>query len=237
MVFSESAKYYDAIYAARGKDYEREAELLHRLIAARKASAGNALLDVGCGTGAHLMHLRGQYEVEGLDLDEGMLEIARMKLPGVPLHHGDMVDFSLAREFDVVVNLFSSIGYVRSAMKLDSATVNMARHACPGGLVMVEPWIYPEQFTAGRAHALFVDQPGLKIARMDVSKIENGLSVLDFHYLVAEEGGVRYFKERHEVALFTHDEYLSAFRLARLKVDYDPEGLDGRGLYIGSKAM
>jgi len=236
-VFSKSAKFYDAIYAARGKDYEKEVELLHGLIRGRKASTGNSLLDVGCGTAGHLVHLSGEYVVEGLDLDGAMLQIARQKLPGISFHQADMVDFNLHREFDVVVNLFSSIGCVASPEKLHMAIVNMARHTCPGGLVIVEPWIYPDQFTPGIAHAVFVDQPDLKIARMDVSKIEGRLSILDFHYLVIAEGEVQYFQERLELGLFTHDEYLSALGAGGLKVDFDPDGVDGRGLYIGSKAL
>lgn len=236
-MFSRSARYYDAIYAARGKDYAKEAEILHGLIQAHKKSSGNSLLDVGCGTGEHLKHLRQAYEVEGLDLDEAMLEIAQSKLPGIRLHQGDMVDFDLGRKFDVVTNLFSSIGYVRTPENLHRAILNMAKHVHPGGLVVVEPWIYPEDFKPGQAHSVFVDQPDLKIARMNVSRIEDRLSVLDFHYLVASGPELHYFQEKHEVGLFTHGEYLTAFESANLAVAYEADGLDGRGLYIGLKPL
>lgn len=52
--------------------------------------------------------------VEGLDLSPTMLAMARVKLPDVPLHQGDMRVFVLPRQFDVIACPFSAIGYVRS---------------------------------------------------------------------------------------------------------------------------
>lgn len=40
--------------------------------------------------------------------------------------------------------------------------------------------------------------------------------------------------EPHEIALFTTEEQLEAFREAGLEVEHDPEGLMGRGLYVGT---
>ena len=234
-MFSQSAQYYDVIYSARGKDYEAEASRLHELILEHSSGSADTLLDVACGTGAHLVFLKDLYEVQGLDLDKAMLEIARQKLPYVRFHQGDMTDFSLEQEFDIVVCLFSSIGYVGTGAKLELAIGNMARHAKPGGLVIVEPWIYPEDFEPGEPRAIFLDSPELKLARMDVSEVKDGVSILDFHYLVASSSGVRQFTERQELALFAHDEYVLACELANLKVIHDEEGLDGRGLYVGIK--
>lgn len=75
-MFIKSEAFYDAIYGTM-KDYAREAQLVHELIQQHKQSPGNALLDVACGTGRHISYLREHYAVEGLDLDEQMLEIAR----------------------------------------------------------------------------------------------------------------------------------------------------------------
>jgi hypothetical protein len=44
---------------------------------------------------------------------------------------------------------------------------------------------------------------------------------------------VSYFTERHEIGLFTDEEYLRAFQSAGLKVSYDAHGLFGRGMYLG----
>jgi ubiquinone/menaquinone biosynthesis C-methylase UbiE len=87
--FSSSARVYDLLYEAAGKDYEVEADELHALIQSRRPGAAS-LLDVACGTGAHLVYLRRHYEVAGLDRAPAMLAEARDRLPGVPLIAGDM---------------------------------------------------------------------------------------------------------------------------------------------------
>jgi SAM-dependent methyltransferase len=231
LVFSRSARLYDAVYASI-RDYPREAAELDRLIQERRPGA-RTLLDIACGTGAHLEHLTG-YEVEGLDLDPEMLGVARERLPNVPLHEGDMADFDLGKRFDAVVCMFSSIGYVRTAERLRSAVASMARHLEPGGVLVVEPWLSPEVWVDRHVGAVFVDQPELKIARMNVGEREGNLSIFEFEYLVGTPNGLERFNERHELGLFTVEQYLEAFRAAGLEVDHDPEGPMGRGLYIGS---
>jgi hypothetical protein len=112
----------------------------------------------------------------------------------------------------------------------------MARHLLPGGVLIVEPWFTPEQWKPGKVHALFVDQPNLKISRMNISEVEGNISFFIFHYTIGTAQGIEYFTERHELGLFTHEEYLEAFQKIGLEVIHESEGLDGRGLYIGLKA-
>jgi SAM-dependent methyltransferase len=230
-MFSRSARLYDAVYASI-RDYPREAAELDRLIQERSPGA-RTLLDVACGTGAHLEHLAG-YEAEGLDLDPEMLAVARERLPKVAFHEGDMVDFDLGKRFDAVVCMFSSIGYVRSEERLRSAIAAMAHHLEPGGVLVVEPWLSPEVWVDRHVGAVFVDEPELKIARMNVSQREGDISIFEFEYLVGTPNGLERLNERHELGLFTVEQYLEAFRAAGLEADHDPEGPMGRGLYIGS---
>ena len=162
-----------------------------------------------------------------------MLELARQKQADIPLHHWNMINFDLGHPFDAITCLFSSIGYVKTISRLNQAVGNMARHLKPGGVLLVEPWFTPENWNTGTVHALFVDKPDLKIARMNISKRKGRLSFFTLHYLVATPEGIEHFTELHELGLFTEDEYLEAFRAAGLEVIHDHEGLDGRGLYIG----
>lgn len=235
-MFRHTSRYYDRIYAF--KDYEREAIQVHLIIQAWKRSSGNRLLDVACGTGGHSAPLSRFYEVEGLDLDPGMLEVARAKRPDLPFQQGDMVDFHLGRRFDAVICLFSSIAYVQTKERLQQAVANMAGHLEPGGVLLVEPWIEPQQWRPGHLDALLVDEPELKIARLSLSDESRGPpSRLTFHYLIATPGGIEHLTEEHQLGLFSRRQYLEAFGQAGLEVHFDPQGLIGRGLYLGTKPL
>jgi SAM-dependent methyltransferase len=232
-MFTKSAAFYDAIYETQGKNYAEEAQRVIMFIEQHKQSAAHNLLDAACGTGGHIPFLQTHYAVEGLDVDAGMLAIARQRCPLVTFHQADMVDFQLDRRFGAIICLFSSIGYVKTVARLQQTLQTMADHLEPGGVVLIEPWLTPDQYHPNTPHATFVNQPELKIARMNVSQVEDSLSVMEFHYLVATPEGVNHFTERHELGLFTPEDYVTAFEAAGLKVIFDREGLIGRGLYIG----
>jgi SAM-dependent methyltransferase len=163
-----------------------------------------------------------------------MLAIARRRLgPDVPLHAGDMLGFDLGRQFDVVTCLFSSIAYARTAERLGAAIGTMARHLAPGGIVIVEPFFGPDEWEPGHLDWRIVDELDLKVARMSLSGPAVSPMTMSFHYLVGTPEGIDHFTEDHEVGLFTDPDYRAAFRAADIEAERDPEGLMGRGLYIG----
>ena len=235
--FKKSANYYDLIYDTVGKDYRKETKRLRALIQNCKQSRGKDLLDVACGTGRHIQSMRKFYSCEGLDLQPRLLTIARKRNPRVMFHRGNMLTFDLHKQFDAITCLFSAIGYMRTIRELNLAIRNMARHLKPGGVIIVEPWLTPDKIIPGHVGAVFVNQPKLKIARINILVMKGRLSVFKLHYLVGTPNGVEYMTELNEFGLFTHAEYLAAFRKAGLKVTYDRKGLIGRGLYIGVRPI
>lgn len=232
-MFSRSARFYDAIYSF--KDYAAEAVEVRDLIKRRKPDA-RSLLDVACGTGLHMEHLADGFEVEGIDLDPELLEVARGRLPTTTFHEGDMRTFDLGRTFDAVTCLFSSIGYVTGPDELRSSFTRFAAHLNPGGVAVVEGWFTPDAWDAKHVGAVFVDQTDLKIARMNVASTRGRVSAMDLNYLVGTLDGIEHFVEPHELYLFTIEEYVEAMRSAGLTVEHDADALMGRGVYIGVKA-
>ena len=224
---------YDAIYSY--KDYAREAEIIHGLIQKYKCSDGNKLLDIACGTGLHIEHLKKHYECEGLDLSQHLLKAAEKRNPECNFMKGDMMFFDVGRWFDAVICLFSAIGYVKTFEALESTLARFAIHAAPGGVVIVEPWLFPENFTDGFMGLDTVDKPNYKVARISTSHKSGQLSVLEFEFLVAKAGKVERISNRSELGLFSVSDYTEAMTKAGLEVTFDPEGLWSRGLFIGRK--
>jgi SAM-dependent methyltransferase len=226
------AEVYDAVYA--WKDYRLEARRVRDLVRRFGPKNARTLLDVGCGTGAHLAELARWFDVVGLDSSPEMLRIARRRLPAVPLREGRMESFRLGRRFDVITCLFSAIGYVRTERKLRQTLRNLARHLAPGGVAIVEPWFTPRQYRTGTFHLAVAGTPDRPIARMNSSQRRGALSVMDMHYVVGDRGRVRHWVERHEMGLFSSAEMRRAFTQAGLRVRQLPSGFSThRGLYVG----
>jgi len=231
--YGETARYYDALYGF--KDYAAESARIVEIVEEALGKGEHSLLDVACGTGRHLAHLKTHFAVEGFDLSPDLLAIAQERNPEIRFHLGDMMAFDLGRTFTVVTCLFSSIGYAKTIEGLHRAVRGMARHVAPGGLLLVEPWFTPDAWNPGTVHALLVDEPQLKIARVNTSFVKGRISYFDLHHLIGTPEGTRHAVEHHELGLFEAREMHAAFTQAGLEVRYDGEGLTGRGLYVARK--
>jgi SAM-dependent methyltransferase len=231
-MYTRTARLYDKIYAFR--NYRAAADRLRHLIKEHHPTA-ETLLDVGCGTGLHLEYLQHDFAVEGLDIDSGLIAVARERSPNVPFHVADMTDFALGRRFDVVTCLFSAIAYVETIERVEAAVQTMRDHLNPGGLLLIEPWFGPETYWRGRLVANFHDEPELKFSWIYLNGQEGTISILDIHYTVGTLEGVEQFREVHRMGLFSREQYMDVLARAGLTVRHDPEGLSRRGLFIGRR--
>jgi ubiquinone/menaquinone biosynthesis C-methylase UbiE len=230
MPYTRRPELYDVEYGF--KDYGAEAAAVARIVRERNPAA-RSLLDVACGTGKHLEHLQAEFDCEGTDIDEGLLEVARARLPDVPLHRADMRELDLGRRFDAVTCLFSAIGFVGGPDGLRAAAVALGRHLEPNGVLLVEPWLTPEVWRPNTPHLLTHEEPGLAFARVTLSGLrDERVSTTEMHYVVATADGIEHFVEMHEPYLFTDGEMREAFEGAGLAVEHDREGPIGRGLWI-----
>jgi ubiquinone/menaquinone biosynthesis C-methylase UbiE len=229
-MFTKSAQWYDALYSF--KDYPAETEQILRLLREKHPKA-KTLLDVACGTAEHDKYLSRYYQVDGIDQELEFIRIAAAKNPDCHYYQADMTDFNLSKTYDILLCLFSSIGYVRILENVVKALACFKRHLNPGGILLVEPWFTPETWNPDHPVRMLTAETGEGcICRMNQNGLEGSLSILNFHYLLGQGKNVQYFTERHELGLFTVDDMQAAFRLAGFKVTYDPQGLTGRGLYL-----
>ena len=234
VAYEKSAAIYDLLYTGIGiKDYPAEVAGLNALIE-RTCPQAKTLLDVACGTGAHLAELRGRYRVEGADLSESMLAVAAGRVGDVPLHRADMRTLDLGRQFDVVLCLFSSIAYMTTAAEMRQAVTRIAAHVAPGGLLVLDGWVRPDAWKDGRrADPEVAQNDDTTVVRIAFSRRTGNITELDMHHLVQTRDGVDYFMESHRLALTPTADYVAAVENAGLQATVIPDYLPNRDRVVG----
>lgn len=237
MTYERSARFYDAVYAG-SKDYRKESQRVQELIESnRRDHPATTLLDVACGTGLHDQYLSRWFQLEGLDLDPAMLAIARTRLPEITFYQGDMTNFDLGidHRYDVVTCLFSAIGHITTLEGLHRAVATMAHHLTLGGVLLIEPWLTPDNWKPNHFSLDAVDEPDFKLARLTRSRREGRITHLEMRHYIVSANGFESITEHHELALYAIEEYLGAMRAAGLGSWFEPTGIssNGRGILIG----
>lgn len=116
------------------------------VLEAADVGVGDRVLDVGCGTGvlarAAAQRVGPAGHVVGLDLNDGMLSVARSLAPIVTWREGaaERLPFGEA-SFDRVVSQFALMFFTDRAAALSE----MSRVLAPGGRVVVATWASLEQ--------------------------------------------------------------------------------------------
>jgi SAM-dependent methyltransferase len=129
MIFDEkTAQSYDDWLLTPVGSYvdRREKDLIFDLIAPKE---GERLLDVGCGTGDHLLFFRRKgCDVTGIELSPYMLDIARKKLGHrAEFHLGKAEDLPFSdNEFDIVT-ITTSLEFMDDPQKVITEAIRVCR--------------------------------------------------------------------------------------------------------------
>jgi hypothetical protein len=70
---------------------------------------------------------------------------------------------------------------------------------------------------------------------MTIAERHGKIVDLKMYHMVGRPNKVEEFVEHHREAMHTPEEYMEAFKKVGLTVDYDEQGLIGRGLFMGLK--
>ncbi len=145
-------EYYDVAFNYR--DVDLECDYIEKKVSLFGLCDNSAMLDIACGTGAHLeqLELRG-YEVDGFDISPKMVEFAKEKVEAEKLNShiwvDNMVAFSCNRKYGAAINLLTGFNYL---LRNEDALAHLDRVADvleSGGIYIVE-LNHPRDFITNR---------------------------------------------------------------------------------------
>jgi hypothetical protein len=125
---------------------------------------------------------------------------------------------------------------MRDTDELAAAVGRMAAHLNPGGVLVIEPWYFPDAFVPGYVAASHTQDDGKTVIRISHSVRHDRNVSMTVHYLYGTAAGVGHFEDLHLMHLYTRAEYESAFRSGRCDVSY-LTGIAGFpcGLFVGRR--
>jgi SAM-dependent methyltransferase len=190
------SKYYDILYA--DKDYEKECNFIEEIFRRYSSAKPIKILDVGCGTGGHLVHLaRKGYEVVGIDKSELMAQIAEEKIRKYNLRAkimvADVLDFNLDEKFDACISMFAVIDYVIKTDDIIEAFKNIRRHLKQGSLLIFDYWYGPAVLTIRPSSRVkVIEKDGIKLIRTVVPELDtfNHIQRSNYYLLAIKDGMV-----------------------------------------------
>jgi len=136
-------RYYDLLYS--DKNYPAECDLVEDVFKSFASQRPATILDAGCGSGGHAIHLaqRG-YDIVGLDRSPSLLQIARKRSDEAGLrtqfHEGDLRTFELGRQFDACISMFAVMGFQLKNSDVQQALRQIRKHLTPGAIFLFDVW-------------------------------------------------------------------------------------------------
>ena len=201
MEYKEFAMYYDKFY--QNKNYEKETEFLKNFI-----NADDNILDVGCGTGIHAALLTDNgFEVDGLDLNKEMLEIAKTRLK-TNLYWQNILEIDISKKYNMIISMFAVFNHLKDTDELMRGLMNLKQLLYVGGKIIID--LHNPQSS------------GSKIDTYDnmtrVMKWNYGRSLkIEKSDIIFEIDGIKY-TDTHTFRIFTIDELKECCERVGLKV-------------------
>ena len=134
-----SKDFMDVVGFASEEQTRQEVQFV---IEALDCPKGSKVLDLCCGYGRHsyVLAKSGEVEVTGLDLSDDYLKIARdqYSAPNLTFTKGDMREIPFEKDFDAVVDLFTSFGFFESDEENESVIWQVNKALKVGGLFLLD---------------------------------------------------------------------------------------------------
>ncbi len=222
-LYTELAEYYYEIEKS-GRKFQEEVVFLDEIYKKHKI---HSILDIGCGTGEHVLALQELgYKVTGIDSSKEMITHAKKRFPNCNFEIGDLQTYKKEKAFDGIYSIFGTMNYLITSADLEASFTNIRKNLKPSGIIIMEIWnAIPIQLiqrkpltTVGHAkigNLVIKRNRGFKIKRVDgTAQMEETLVEVNFVYNLDKKE----IKDKHIMRVFTLEEISNQLNLQKLDV-------------------
>jgi SAM-dependent methyltransferase len=241
MAWYEQSFGQDYLVVYKHRDFGGAKNEVHKMVRWLELQPGAEVFDLCCGMGRHSLTLADYgFKVTGMDLSEVLLqEAGRLDPDGkVQWLKGDMRQIPLTKQFDAVVNLFTSFGYFIDEAENEQVVQEISRLLKDAGKFLID-YLNPAYVEANLVPKSVRNEGDLEI--------EETRSITDGYVrkqIVIRENGQKQREYVEQVRLYRLADFKRMLAMAGLAIDHVYGHYDGtpydeqqspRLILIGSK--
>ncbi len=218
---------------------ERSAREVANIVNLLNLAPNSSILDLCCGHGRHTIPLAQQgYRMTGLDLSQFFLQRAQAdaetKSVKVRWIQSDMRNIPFNNEFDAIINIFTSFGYLENEEE-DLQVLRQVRQALkPGGLLLLETIYQIRVVRTFSPHGIIRYDDGLIVLeerRLNLPESRNEISIT----MIYPDGQRK--KYRQSIRIYTLTELRRMLKSVGIEVQAYYGDLDGGALTVDSRMV
>ncbi|WP_412520920.1 class I SAM-dependent DNA methyltransferase [Staphylococcus simulans] len=219
------SQYYDEL--TQDQPYDQWLHIIQQATSKR-----DSILDIGCGTGSLTAMLTDFNSVTGMDLSNDMLAVAAKKSHAVRWIEGDMTDFELGQNFDVITILCDSLNYITNQSDVIETFKHVYRHLNDEGTFIFDV------HSVFKMNTLFANQNYIDETEhifLAWEAVQGDLPNSVWHdmtfFELQDDGTYRRFNEEHFQKTYSEQEYMgmlgeAGFTQIETFYDFDFENHD-----------
>jgi len=216
------AQLYDIFYAS--KDYSSEADFIQKMLTKYSKIPVLNVLELAGGTGKHASLLSNNgYKLMVTDSSPDMIDAAKKKHQQNQALAFEVWDMSSPRtftnQFDAVICLFDSIGYVQTNEKIASTLKNVHNNIKEGGIFIMEFWNAGAMIKSYEPYReKYFQQKDQKITRISETSLNypQQTATVDYTIIITENDQTEYIKESQTNRYFLIQEMANFLATANL---------------------
>ena len=218
--YEEMSLFYDQL--TLDQPYESWLDIVNHF-----AEKKTSILDVGCGTGSLTSLLTDFDQITGMDLSVDMLSIAIKKSNKVNWIEGDMTEFELNQQFDVITIFCDSLNYLSEKSEVSATFSHVFNHLSNEGVFMFDVHT-PFKMETLFNNQSYIDESEKVYLGWDAVQGEEALSVWhDMSFFIKQDDNhYARFDESHYQRTYNKNDYIEMLNQVGFKqittfVDFD----------------